>query len=103
VGKVELWQIFLHALRLYSVSINPQLPHIHSFIYSYITPCLRFLPEKLTGLQLVKKPLNLWNQNNIASFTRARYLVRTNLVHVSPFHFLKIHFNILSSTPITCE
>ena len=64
----------------------------------------RVLLEKLTGSQLVKKcPSFYGTRRFITAFTSARHLSLSYSRSIqsvpSPSHFLKIHFNILPSTP----
>jgi hypothetical protein len=56
-----------------------------------------FLPEKLTGLQLVKKfPAFYGNRRFVTAFTNARYLSLSwaSPVHTFTSHYLKINVNI---------
>jgi hypothetical protein len=70
-----------------------------SLIHS-LTPWSRFLLEKLTGLQPVKKfPAFYGTRRFITAFTSARHLSLTWAssisVHTPTSHFLKIHFHII--------
>ena len=60
----------------------------------------RLLRNKLTGPQLVKEfPAPYETSRFVTAFTSVRHLTlprgRINLVHASPFYFLKINFNII--------
>jgi len=58
----------------------------------------RFLPEKLTGLQLVKKSPTFYGiRSFITAFTSARHfsLSQINPVHTLTTHFLKTNSNII--------
>ena len=67
---------------------------------SQLPPCSIYLPEKLTGLQLVKKfPAFYETRQFITTVTSAHQpfpvLSQRYLFHASPSHFLKIYFNII--------
>jgi hypothetical protein len=71
---------------------------------NYLTAWSRDLPEKLIGLQLVKKFTTLYEiLRFITAFTRARHLSlfwARSIQSIPPSHFYKIYFNIiLLSTP----
>ena len=72
----------------------------HKMGTNSITPWIRFLPEKLTGPQMVNKIfLLLWNPKNYYNVHNCPQTVpilsHKNRGHASPPHCLIIHFNII--------
>jgi hypothetical protein len=81
-----------------TLSLQRVSPMVYTHLV-YLTPCSTFPPEKLPVPQLLKKfPAFNGTQSFILAFTRARHLSLSrarSIQSMPPFHFSKIHFNII--------